>query len=256
MDADGKNILISIKDISKSFNSHADKLHVLDGLTLDIHSNEFITILGPSGCGKSTLIDLILGHKEVDAGRISIKSPNNDKPQNIAVVWQEDFLVPWKTVYQNLEYPLKIKRIDRTERKERIAFWLNTIGLSNFANYYPSKLSQGMKKRVAIASIMVTQPDIVFFDEPFTGLDTDTKRSIQSEIFNIWNEMKLAMVLITHDIQEAVSMSNRIIALSKSPSKVLFEEKLTPNEDFYSQFQNDEFYQTVKELTRKLVNAR
>ena len=252
---DDKNILISIKDVSKSFCNHKDNLLVLENLTLNIHSNEFISILGPSGCGKSTLIDLILGHKKIDAGSISIKSPNNGKPQNIAVVWQEDFLVPWKTVYQNLEYPLIIKRVDLPERKERITFWLKTIGLSNFSDYYPNKLSQGMKKRVAIASIMVTQPDIVFFDEPFTGLDTDTKRNIQSVLFNIWKEMKLSMVLITHDVQEAVSMSGRIIVLSKSPSNVLFEEKLNPNENFYAQFQNDDFYQSVKVLTRKLVDV-
>jgi NitT/TauT family transport system ATP-binding protein len=248
-------LLISIENISKSFKNCNDNLLVIDNLTLKIHSNEFISILGPSGCGKSTLIDLILGHKKINLGSISIKSLYKSMPQNIAVVWQEDFLIPWKTVYQNLEYPLKIKHIDLPERKERITFWLKTIGLSNFSEYYPNKLSQGMKKRVAIASIMVTQPDIVFFDEPFTGLDTDTKRNIQSALFNIWKDFKLSMILITHDIQEAVSMSNRIIVLSKSPSSVLFEEKLSPNEDFYSQFQNDDFYQLVKVLTRKLEDV-
>ena len=251
-----KRILIAIKDISKSFQNHTENLLVIDNLVLNIYSNEFISILGPSGCGKSTLVDLILRHKEIDKGSITIASPDNDKSNyNIAVVWQEDFLIPWKTVYQNLEYSLIIKKIDSSERKKRILFWLKTIGLSDFSNYYPNKLSQGMKKRVAIASIMVTQPDIVFFDEPFTGLDTDTKRNIQSVLYNIQKDMKLTMVLITHDIQEAVSMSNRIVVLSQSPSNVMFEEKINFNGDFYSQFQNDDFYQSVKILTQKLVEV-
>ena len=255
MQIDDKNIVISIKEVSKSFCNNKDNLSVLDNLTLNIHSNEFISILGPSGCGKSTLIDLILGHKKIDAGSISINPLNNGKSKNIAVVWQEDFLVPWKTVYQNLEYPLIIKRVNLPERKERIAFWLKIIGLSDFSSYYPNKLSQGMKKRVAIASIMVTKPDIIFFDEPFTGLDTDTKRNIQSVLFDIWKELKLSMVLITHDVQEAVSMSSRIIVLSRSPSKILFEEKLSSNGNFHDQFQKDDFYQSVKVLTRKLVDV-
>ena len=245
-----------VNGISKSFQNGKENLLVIDNFTFNIYSNEFIAILGPSGCGKSTLIDLILGHAKIDKGSIVIKSPNNDKfNQNIAVVWQEDFLVPWKTVHQNLEYPLTIKKIGYTEREKRIAFWLETIGLSGFSNYYPNKLSQGMKKRVAIASIMVTQPDIVFFDEPFTGLDTDTKRNIQSVLYGIQRNMKLTMVLITHDVQEAVSMSNRIIVFSKSPSRVLFEEKINSDGDFYSQFQNDDFYQSVKTLTKKLVEV-
>jgi ABC-type nitrate/sulfonate/bicarbonate transport system ATPase subunit len=251
-----KESLISMKDISKSFVNHKDTLLVIDSLTLDIYQNDFISIVGPSGCGKSTLVDLILGHKKVNKGCITIKHSNNSKfNHNVAVVWQEDFLVPWKTVYQNLEYPLAIKKIDITERKERISFWLKTIGLSDFSNYYPSKLSQGMKKRLAIASIMVTQPDIIFLDEPFTGLDTDTKRNIQSVLHSIHKDMNLTMVLITHDIQEAVSMSNRIIVLSQSPSRVLFEENINYKDDFYSQFQSDDFYQTVKTLTQKLVDV-
>jgi len=250
------SILIVVKDISKSFQNCKESLLVIDGLTLNVCSNEFISILGPSGCGKSTLIDLILGHKEIDRGSISVRSPSNDlSSYSIAVVWQEDFLVPWKTVYQNLEYPLVIKKVNFSERKKRISFWLKTIGLDGFSNYYPNKLSQGMKKRVAIASAMVTQPDIVFFDEPFTGLDTDTKRNIQSVLYNIQRDMKQAMVLITHDVQEAVSMSSRVIVFSKSPSHVLFEESFCPEKDFYSQFQNDDFYQSVKMLTTKIVEV-
>jgi NitT/TauT family transport system ATP-binding protein len=197
------------------------KFTALDHFSLDIAEGEFVTVLGPSGCGKSTLLDILSGLVKPDAGSYKIdgeivRGPALDR----GFVMQSYALFPWRTVRKNIEYGLEVKRISRKERSQLAAKYLDLVGLSGFADRYPYELSGGMKQRAAIARSLVYDPSILLMDEPFAAVDAQTRESLQDELIGIWRKTKKTIIFVTHSIDEAVILANKIVVMTGNPGTV------------------------------------
>lgn len=192
-----------------------ESLTVLNGLDLDINEGEFITLLGQSGCGKTTFLNLLAGLEREDGGQLLVDGkPLSERSFNRGVVFQNYALLPWRTVIKNLEIGLEIRGVKKKERREIARRYLKLINLSAFENQYPHRLSGGMKQRVAIARVLVYEPELVLMDEPFAALDAQTRESMQIELLRIWEAHKKTIVFVTHSIDEAILLSDRIAFMS------------------------------------------
>ncbi len=186
-----------------------------------VKEGEFITLVGPSGCGKSTLLDLLAGLTTPSEGRIlidgkEIKGPGLDR----GIVFQQYALFPWKTARGNIEFGLEAKGVPKRERREQADHFLSLVGLTDFGDRYPHELSGGMKQRVAIARSLAFNPDVLLMDEPFAALDAQTRESLQSELLRIWEKTKKTIIFITHGIDEAVYLGERVVVLTPNPGVV------------------------------------
>ena len=200
---------------------NGDVLPVLDKIDIEVSSGEFLAILGPSGCGKSTLLNIIAGIETLDEGEVHYEPDlQQNGKRKIAVAWQEESLMPWKTVFGNIEFPLIVINMPRQERDKRVQKWIERINLDGFSHYYPSQLSQGMRKRVALASALVAEPRLLLMDEPFSALDLYTKRQIEKEVVRLWESLDATIILITHDVYEAAALADRIVVLTDRPARV------------------------------------
>ncbi|WP_336937465.1 ABC transporter ATP-binding protein [Acinetobacter modestus] len=213
--------LLSIKKLNKSFQRDQNNLTVLDGIHLDIEQGEFISIVGSSGCGKSTLLRLIAGLDRDYQGEIllnQIQIQGTDLKRGL--IFQEHRLLPWLTVSENIHLALEETELSRSEKNARVKAHIEIVGLTGFENAYPHELSGGMAQRVAIARGLVNKPDILLLDEPFGALDAMTRSHLQAELQRIWQHEKITMILVTHDIEEAVYLGDRVIVMSARPGKI------------------------------------
>lgn len=222
---------LTIEHIEKSF-PHKDKgdLIVLDDINLEIEKGQFVSIVGPSGCGKSTLLYLIAGLETANKGQIKlnneiVKGPSSDR----VVVFQEAGLFPWLTVLENVTYGLKLKNIGKSDAEAKAIQMLKMVHLKNYIDSYPHQLSGGMKQRVAIARALVMEPDVLLMDEPFAALDEQTRMVLHKELLEIWKKTKVTIVFITHNIREAVQLSEKIVVLATRPGRVkkIFNSEVT-----------------------------
>lgn len=201
--------------------SGTEKLVVLDDFNLQVREGEFLSILGPSGCGKSTFLNILAGLDRHDGGQILIDGePVKGRSFDRGLVFQGYALLPWRTVLENLEIGLEIRNIPKTERKEIAQRYLSIVGLSAFANRYPHQLSGGMRQRVSIARVLAYQPELLLMDEPFAALDAQTRETLQLELINIWEADKKTIVFITHSIDEAILLSDRVAVMTARPGTV------------------------------------
>lgn len=213
---------ITFQDLHKSFaQKDAQPVIALDSVNLTIHKGEFISLLGPSGCGKSTLLNIVAGLDKQTSGSIEVNGkpitgPGNDR----IVVFQESGLFPWMSVLDNVMYGLLIKKVPKDEAKERAMKWLQKVHLAKFANAQPHELSGGMKQRVAIARALVMDPEILLMDEPFAALDEQTRMVLHKELEELWYETKKTIIFVTHNIREAVVLSDRILLMKTRPGGV------------------------------------
>jgi NitT/TauT family transport system ATP-binding protein len=221
----------------------------LDDVTLDIRRREFVAILGPSGCGKSTLLYMLGGFIRVEKGTIlvdgkPVAGPGPDR----GIVFQDFALFPWKTVRQNVLYGLERAGKGRAEREKTALDFIKLVGLGGFEDSYPSQLSGGMKQRAAIARTLATNPSILLMDEPFGALDAQTRGLMQSELLRIWQQSPKTVIFVTHDVQEAVYLANRVIVMSARPGHV----KATIDIDFDKArsgvFKDKQFVDKVDEI--------
>lgn len=190
-------------------------------LSFTVKEGEFLTLVGPSGCGKSTLLDLLGGLSMPTRGRILIDGEKITGPGlDRGIVFQQYALFPWKTARGNIEFGLEAKGVPKQERRERAEHFLALVGLSHFADRYPHELSGGMKQRVAIARSLAFNPDVLLMDEPFAALDAQTRESLQSELLRIWEKTKKTIIFITHGIDEAVYLGERVVVLTPGPGTV------------------------------------
>ena len=193
----------------------------VDDVSFDVSGGEFVSIVGPSGCGKSTLLGLIAGLVPVTAGRISLDGePVDGVNPRLGFVFQRDALFPWKTVAQNVGLPLVFRGVDAVSARSRVAEWIARIGLTGFERYHPYQLSGGMRKRVALAMTMVYEPEIVLMDEPFGALDVQTRNLMENDLLDIWAQFRRTVVFVTHDLEEAIALSDRIVVMTASPGRV------------------------------------
>jgi NitT/TauT family transport system ATP-binding protein len=190
-------------------------------VSFDVSGGEFVSIVGPSGCGKSTLLSLIAGLVPLSAGRILLDGePVSAVNPRLGFVFQRDALFPWKTVAENVGLPLLFRGVDAAVARPRVAEWIGRIGLTGFEHYHPYQLSGGMRKRVALAMTMVYEPEIVLMDEPFGALDVQTRNLMENDLLDIWAQFRRTVVFVTHDLEEAIALSDRIVVMTASPGRV------------------------------------
>lgn len=214
-----KNKLIEIKNLTKHFKNKNNELKVIDNISFDIYEGEILSIVGTSGCGKTTLLNLLSNLDKDKKGTIKY----NFETDQIGYMFQDASLFPWLTIEQNALMACKIKKI---YNKDYIMELLEKYGLYNFKDKHPNILSGGMKQRVSLIRILSTKPKILFLDEPFAALDYQSRLLISNDVYQLVKEKNITLVLITHDISEAISMSDRVIVLSKRPSKIKNEYKI------------------------------
>lgn len=222
--------LLEIKNISKTFNTLNGEINAIKSISFDVNNEDFIAIVGSSGCGKSTLLNIISGLLEKTNGTIKFYKEN----PIIGYMLQEDALLPYLNILDNATLGLSLKKIKTKENIEYTKKLLETYGLKDFIHKYPKELSGGMKQRVALIRTLAIKPDILLLDEPFSALDYQSRLSVSEDVYNIIKKEKKTVIMITHDIAEAISLSDKIIVLSKRPSivkkiyDIKMENKSTP----------------------------
>ena len=199
----------------------SNRIPVLDGIDLTVDSGEFITLVGPSGSGKSVLLDVIAGLTEATSGTARIDGVEVSKPHaRTAYVFQQYALFPWRTALQNVEYALEVRGVPAAERRDKARHFLHLFGLKGFEDRFPSQLSGGMQQRVAIARALSTDPQVLLMDEPFAALDAQTRDILQSELLRIWEQIKTTVVFVTHSIDEAIYLADRVVVMTARPASV------------------------------------
>jgi NitT/TauT family transport system ATP-binding protein len=214
---------ISIRGVSKQFLDIAQSQEILalQDIDLEVGHAEFLTIIGQSGCGKSTLLNVIAGFEQVSAGSIEIDGKPVTRPgPDRGVVFQEYALFPWLTVYQNIAFGLREQRIPTPERDARVREQIEIVGLLGFEARYPHELSGGMRQRVAIARVLVTDPKSLLMDEPFAALDAQTRSLMQQELLAVWQRNQRSVIFITHNIEEAIYLGDRVVVMTPRPGRI------------------------------------
>lgn len=211
---------VEIKNVEKIYPLDSEYLQVLDTINLNIKKGEFVSIVGTSGCGKSTLLKMLVGLETPTTGTITVGNRVVTSPKtDVGMVFQEARLYPWLTIEKNIQFGLP-KKFPKEKKDELVKHYIEMVGLVGFEKAYPSQLSGGMKQRAAIARALVGNPSILLLDEPFGALDAFTRISMQNEVLKIWEKEKRTMILVTHDIDEAIFLSDRIVILSERPGVI------------------------------------
>ena len=210
-----------VRGIHKSFDTERGKMNVLSGIDIAVRAGQFVSIIGPSGCGKSTLFNILAGLIPHDGGNIEFEgSPVQHLRGRVGYMLQRDLLMPWRTVLENVIVGLELKGNPKSDSVEKARHYLDTFGLTQFENAYPKELSGGMRQRVALARTLLPDPDILLLDEPFSALDYQTRLFLEGLLVDTVQETGKTVILVTHDIDEAVALSERIFVLSTRPGRV------------------------------------
>jgi NitT/TauT family transport system ATP-binding protein len=217
-------VRVVIENVSKTYEDRSGRaVHALADVALTVESEEFVALLGPSGCGKSTLLNIIAGLLSPSAGSVWFDGDRSPKHALSAMVFQEFALFPWRTVQKNVEFGLEEAGVAAAERTERARRFIELTGLAGFEAKYPHQLSGGMRQRVGIARALAVEPSVLLMDEPFSALDAQTRQLMQEELLGIWERTRQTILYVTHNIQEAVYMADRVVVLSRRPGRVLTE---------------------------------
>jgi NitT/TauT family transport system ATP-binding protein len=217
--------MVEIQGVSKIFQktvkNNSTELKALANVDLSIRENEFVSIIGPSGCGKTTLLKIIDGLLPCDSGKISINGKHVTAPgPDRAVVFQTFALLPWRTVLANVEFSLELRQIPKAERTNTARDYLKRVGLADFENHYPHELSGGMQQRAGLARALAVNPVILLMDEPFGSVDAQTRQLLQEELLELWQRERKTVIFITHSMDEAVYLSDRVVVMTPRPGKV------------------------------------
>lgn len=218
---------IEVKDVSITFGSGASEYRAVETTSLSIKAGEFVCILGPSGCGKSTLLNSIAGYVKPTTGEITVDGVAVEKPgPDRGMVFQQYSLLPWKTVYENVAFGPKMAGASRTEAGSIANTFLGLVGLKKFGNRYPAELSGGMQQRVGIARALANYPSVLLMDEPFGALDAQTRLMMQESLLDIWRKFGTTVVFVTHDVDEAVFLADRVLVMSAAPGRIIEDVKI------------------------------
>ena len=217
----GNKPKLEVCALGKTFKQQGKQLTVLQDINLQLYPRELVCIVGASGCGKSTLLNIIAGLAQPSSGEVRVDDevvlgPGSDR----GMVFQSYTLYPWLTVVQNICFGVKLRSLPKAERKQRIAYFLEVVGLTRFAKAYPKQLSGGMKQRVAIARALANEPEVLLMDEPFGALDAQTKEQMQQFLLELWEQTQTTILMITHDVEEAVFLSQRLYVMNTNPGQI------------------------------------
>jgi len=245
-----RDVILEVKGLDKVYKTTKGETVALKNVSFQTHKREFVCVIGPSGCGKSTLVRILAGLESYTGGEVlldgkPITGPGRDR----GMVFQGYTLFPWRTVKENVMFGLEMNNISRDEAGREADLWLELVGLEKFTNAYPHELSGGMKQRVAIARALVNQPRILLMDEPFGALDAQSRCKMQAHLLEIWRNIDITIVFITHDLDEAIFLADRILVLKAHPGEVLeLIEVSVPRPRNASQFTSQEFIATKARL--------
>lgn len=215
---------LEVRSLSKSFNLQTGSMTVLEDINLQLFPREFVCLVGASGCGKSTLLNIVAGLTPPSSGSVlvdghKVTGPGSDR----GMVFQNYTLYPWLTVSQNIAFGLNLRKMPKAEQRDRINYYLDVVGLTQFAKSYPKQLSGGMKQRVAIARALANEPAVLLMDEPFGALDAQTKEQMQQFLLELWEQTHVTVLMITHDVEEAIFLSQRVYVMSARPGRMKLE---------------------------------
>ena len=221
MAGEERNIKVKIDNVKKIYNSRNGEMIALNGVSLDIYENEFICVVGPSGCGKSTLLNIIAGLLEPSSGKVycdgkEVVGTGTER----GVVFQQYALFPWMTVKKNVMFGLNLQGIKGAEAEEKAMKYIKMVQLEDFLDHYPKELSGGLKQRVAIARAYAVNPSVLLMDEPFGALDAQTRTQLQSELLETWEKERKTCFFITHDVDEAIILAQKVIIMSARPGRI------------------------------------
>lgn len=212
---------VEVENLSVSFKRKGHYIYVLDAVNFKIAPGEFVCLLGPSGCGKSTILNAIAGFIKPSSGFVFVNQRHVDSPSaDRGFVFQQYSLLPWKTTFENVEFGLKIRGVPKAERTELVDYYLNRVGLHKQRHSYPHQLSGGMQQRASIVRALVNSPSVLLMDEPFAALDAQTRHMMQELLLSIWSDIKPTVIFVTHDIEEALFLSDRIFVMGVNPGRI------------------------------------
>jgi NitT/TauT family transport system ATP-binding protein len=245
-----RKVILNVRDLGKTFVSRQGETVALRNINLLTHRREFLCIVGPSGCGKSTLIRILAGLEEQSSGEVLLEDrPVAGPGRDRGMVFQGYTLFPWLSVKKNVMFGLEVNNMSKASAEREALQWLDLIGLEKFADLYPHQLSGGMKQRVAIARALANQPRILLMDEPFAALDAQTRAKMQAHLLEIWRKIDITIVFITHDLDEAIFLADRILVLKPHPGEVQeLIEVPVPRPRHLDQCISDEFLATKSRL--------
>jgi NitT/TauT family transport system ATP-binding protein len=251
-----REVILDVRNLTKVFNARGKETTALRDVSFSTHRREFLCVIGPSGCGKSTLIRILAGLESQTSGDVlldgtPVVGPGRDR----GMVFQTYTLFPWLTVKKNVMFGLEVNNAGKTEAEAQALQWLDLVGLSKFADSYPYQLSGGMKQRVAIVRALANQPRILLMDEPFGALDAQTRARMQAHLLEIWRKIDITIVFITHDLDEAIFLADRILVLKPHPGEVIeMIEVPVPRPRYQGQVHAEEFLATRRRLD-ELIHA-
>ncbi|WP_067892298.1 ABC transporter ATP-binding protein [Nocardia vaccinii] len=216
------NPVIEFRGATKRFPGTGGGIHTaVRNLRFTVDPGEFVAVVGPTGCGKSTTLSLVSGLERTSAGRTLVRGKDVDGiPEGIGYMFQQDAVLPWRTVLDNVAFGPRLRGASKSQARERASQWVRTVGLAGFEKYYPHQLSGGMRKRVALAQTLVNDPEIILMDEPFSALDVQTRQLMQDELLRVWSGTGAAVVFVTHDLEEAIALADRVVVMTASPATV------------------------------------
>ena len=215
------DVIVKIDHVEKIYQGRSGEVVALNGVDMEIRENEFVCVVGPSGCGKSTLLNIIAGLERPTSGRVCVKGKEVVNPgSERGVIFQQYALFPWLTVKKNVKFGLKLRGVKEPELSAIADKYIRLVGLEEFGDSYPKELSGGMKQRVAIAKAYAVNPEILLMDEPFGALDAQTRTQLQTELLETWEKEKKTCFFITHDVEEAIILAQRVVIMSARPGRV------------------------------------
>jgi NitT/TauT family transport system ATP-binding protein len=224
--------LLALDRVGKTYKARDREVTALEDISFEVAERDFLTIVGPSGCGKSTLLNLVAGLESATTGSLSFLGQPITKAgdRRIGYVTQQDNLFPWRQLVDNVALPLELAGMAKAERRDRARHWIDKFGLAGFEQAYPHELSGGMRQRANIARTLIYEPKLVMMDEPFGPLDAQTRLQLQSELLRIWSETGTSVLFITHDLAEAIALSQRVVVMSARPGRFETIRDITLNE--------------------------
>ena len=243
--------MLSLSDVSRDFITRGKTIQAMAGVSLDVSAGEFLTVVGPSGCGKSTLLNIVCGLLAPSRGSVLYKGARlTGVNTEIGYVTQADNLYPWRTLRENVEFPLEIRGVARGERRARAAALIERVGLVGFEDHYPYELSGGMRQRANIIRTLVYDPEVILMDEPFGPLDAQTRLLLQDQLLKLWDGARKTIVFITHDLGEAVALADRVVVMTARPGTVkrICPVPLERPRDLFHLHDDERFRQTYDTL--------